>query len=346
MSSNSTAGTNESVVLKFAAGGLSCALCSALLNPADLVKVRMVTTNELATTATLQHGHRPTLSFSSAIREIVRSEGVLTLWTRGLAASCLREIIYSSIRMGAYDPIKHMLANIPFFATSRASSSSSSSSSSPKSNTTTTPSLLNSNSSTTNNANSNHATLGGKIAAGLLSGAIGSAVANPTDIVKIRMQAERPNAPLPYSGSTFGGFLYVYRHEGGFRGLYRGLGPTVVRAAILTSAQLASYDHIKHAILDHGWMQEGFQLHLSCAVLAALITTTATNPADVVKTRYMNRTVAYSSALDCLLKTVRFDGSRALFRGWLPNFARLGPHSMISLPLLEVFRRLFGLSAV
>jgi solute carrier family 25 protein 14/30 len=121
----------------------------------------------------------------------------------------------------------------------------------------------------------------------------------------------------------------------------------MIRAAILTSAQLSSYDHSKHLALRNGWAEEGPVLHVSCALISALITTTVTNPADVIKTRYMNRQHdSYSSPLDCLVKTVKFDGVRSLWRGWLPNFARLGPHFLISLPLLEATRKLFGLKAM
>lgn len=70
--------------------------------------------------------------------------------------------------------------------------------------------------------------------------------------------------------STLDAFVHIYRHEGGVLGLYRvrfgtrlyvaacanavpciqGVGPTVVRAAVLTSFQLATYETAKRAIID------------------------------------------------------------------------------------------------
>lgn len=49
-----------------------------------------------------------------------------------------------------------------------------------------------------------------------LAGAISSAIANPTDVVKVRMQVTGINSNL----SLFGCFQDVYHHEG-IRGLWR-----------------------------------------------------------------------------------------------------------------------------
>ena len=37
------------------------------------------------------------------------------------------------------------------------------------------------------------------------------------------------------------------------------------------------------------------------------------------------------------------EGARALFRGWLPTYFRLGPHAILTFPLLEQMRRALGL---
>ncbi len=72
-----------------------------------------------------------------------------------------------------------------------------------------------------------------------VSGAFGSAMATPTDLVKVRQQAEGPLSPgqdQRYS-STFRAFRHIWITEG-MRGLYVGMGPTVQRAAILTATQV------------------------------------------------------------------------------------------------------------
>ena len=41
-----------------------------------------------------------------------------------------------------------------------------------------------------------------------------------------------------------------------------GVGATSVRAALLTSGQLASYDHSKHLFKTHDILPEGVALHI------------------------------------------------------------------------------------
>jgi hypothetical protein len=70
-------------------------------------------------------------------------------------------------------------------------------------------------------------------------GTIGSAIATPTDLVKVRMQAQGKlfDGEIPRYRSTFSAFGDIVRSQG-LRGLYIGVGPTVKRAAILTATQV------------------------------------------------------------------------------------------------------------
>ncbi|KAG7204143.1 hypothetical protein KM043_001988 [Ampulex compressa] len=73
-----------------------------------------------------------------------------------------------------------------------------------------------------------------------LAGAVSSAIANPTDVVKVRMQVTGSEANV----SLFGCFQDVYQHEG-IRGLWRGVGPTAQRAAVIAAVELPIYDYSK-----------------------------------------------------------------------------------------------------
>ena len=67
-----------------------------------------------------------------------------------------------------------------------------------------------------------HVAPAAKYAAGMFSGGIGSAMFNPTDLVKVNFQATLPSTQhlLPYK-TTLGAFLYIYR-SGGISALYKG----------------------------------------------------------------------------------------------------------------------------
>lgn len=138
------------------------------------------------------------------------------------------------------------------------------------------------NSNSNSSSNSNSTTLASpfvKFLSGLLSGGIGSALANPTDLVKVNFQAHIPGVspPLPFY-STFEAFKYFYTHHG-ISGLYKGWMVTSTRSALLTSAQMGSYDTIKNNILKKEFnLSDGYQLHFIASMLSGLITTTVANP--------------------------------------------------------------------
>jgi len=115
---------------------------------------------------------------------------------------------------------------------------------------------------------------------------------------------------------------------------------------VLTGAQLSSYDHSKRFLMTHDYFHDGVHTHLLASVISGLVATTAANPIDLLKTRMMCDRSRYSGPLDCFIKTVRMEGPQALLKGWVPNYLRLGPHFIISLPLLEAMRKFFGADSV
>ena len=151
---------------------------------------------------------------------ILREEGLVG-WSRGLTPSMLREISYSSVRMGAYEPIRLTISRKVD------------------------PTGL---IGTSDGERSTHPAV--KFFSALISGGVGAALANPLDLIKVRFQAQLPEESVPYT-TTRQAFMNIYE-VGGFGGLYKGWMITSSRAALLTSAQLGSYDSIKNNILiDH-----------------------------------------------------------------------------------------------
>ena len=147
------------------------------------------------------------------------------------------------------------------------------------------------------------------------AGGIGSALCNPFDLMKTRFQSVLPGQPLPYKGTLHGRCvscgskllslfstpfspliqthtrinegLYMVATKDGLGGLYKGWTVTSARSAVLTSAQLGSYDTIKNDVLKKRvGMEEGLELHLASSMLAGVLTATAANPFDTVKSRF------------------------------------------------------------
>lgn len=94
-------------------------------------------------------------------------------------------------------------------------------------------------------------TLGGErvsvnILCAMAAGAISSAIANPTDVLKVRMQI---NGDKTASRNMVRAFRDIYRNEGS-RGLWRGVGPTSQRAVVIAAVELPIYDFCKEYLLD------------------------------------------------------------------------------------------------
>lgn len=77
-----------------------------------------------------------------------------------------------------------------------------------------------------------------------------------------------------------------------------------------------------------------------------------TSPIDLIKSRYMNQQfvdgkgVLYRSTLDCLLKTVRSEGVTAIYKGFMMNWLRIGPHTITTFLIFERLRKLAGMNPV
>lgn len=89
-----------------------------------------------------------------------------------------------------------------------------------------------------------------QLSAGAFSGAAASAVANPTDVVKVRLQADGRRVlmgePRKYTKGFLGTLATVYHKEGGLAALYAGLGPNVSRATVVNGVGIAAYDRSKN----------------------------------------------------------------------------------------------------
>lgn len=120
-----------------------------------------------------------------------------------------------------------------------------------------------------------------------------------------------------------------------------------------------------------GKFTEGIFLHFCASMISGLVTTAASMPVDIAKTRYysniklsfflysnnrnylinfriQNMKISadgkpeYKGAIDVLTKVVRHEGVLALWKGFTPYYCRLGPHTVITFILLEQMNTLYN----
>jgi hypothetical protein len=121
-----------------------------------------------------------------------------------------------------------------------------------------------------------------------------SFLANPTDVIKTRMQRPHPSGIKPYR-HTLDAFFAVYREgasstpgqalKGGLAALWRGVDATTYRGLVLSTSQICAYDQIKQSAKARGIMKEGLGLHIVASSLAGFICSVTSNPIGLCASR-------------------------------------------------------------
>uniref|UniRef100_A0A3Q4IBB1 Solute carrier family 25 member 11 n=1 Tax=Neolamprologus brichardi TaxID=32507 RepID=A0A3Q4IBB1_NEOBR len=128
--------------------------------------------------------------------------------------------------------------------------------------------------------------------------------------------------------------------------LLQGCIPTMARAVVVNAAQLASYSQSKQALLDSGYFGDDILCHFCASMISGLVTTAASMPVDIVKTRIQNMKMIdgkpeYKNGLEVLVRVVGKEGFFSLWKGFTPYYARLGPHTVLTFIFLEQMNRLY-----
>jgi hypothetical protein len=76
---------------------------------------------------------------------------------------------------------------------------------------------------------------------------------------------------------------------------------------------------------------------------------TATAPFDIARTRIMNQPhdkKLYSGLIDFMVKTVKNEGFRGLYKGFTPQWMRFGPFTTVQLMVWEMLRNFYGMKGI
>jgi len=281
----------------------------------DVIKVR----NQQYTSSTKY------ATFRSTAKTILKEESI-TGFFKGAIASILRECTYSALRMGLYEPVKCKYSELL---------------------------IIHRDGDTDIDDGAAFTSPLIKILSSFTSGAISSAIFNPIDVIKVRLQSSssggglknKPATP-PYT-SISNAFYTIYTQKG-IQGLYIGTSATVTRAAFLTCAELGSYDIMKNNILVpiFGYDKEANQTHFMASFIASLFATTIANPADVIKTRVMNDSHHIIGGPISHCKHIwKTNGYKGFMKGWTASYLRIGPHTVLSFVMIEKIRQLIGIGS-
>ncbi|XP_058110664.1 mitochondrial uncoupling protein 1-like [Magnolia sinica] len=236
------------------------------------------------------------------VATIAREEGLSALW-KGIVPGLHRQCLFGGLRIGLYEPVKSFYVGSDFVG---------------------------------------DVPLTKKILAALTTGALAITIANPTDLVKVRLQYSegklQDGVPRRYS-EALNAYSTIIKQEG-FKALWTGLGPNIARNAIINAAELASYDQVKQTILKIPGFSDNVFTHLLASLGACFVAVCIGSPVDVMKSRKMGDST-YKNTLDCFIKTLKNDGPFAFYKGFIPNFGRLGSWDLIMFLTLEQAKKFF-----
>lgn len=245
-------------------------------------------------------------SSASVLMKVIKNEGFFTLYN-GLSAGLLRQATYTTTRLGVYTYLFERFSNPD---------------GSP-------PGFFM------------------KAALGMSAGATGAFVGTPAEVALIRMTSDGnlPKEQRRNYKSVFDALFRIVKEEGLFA-LWRGAIPTIGRAMVVNAAQLASYSQAKQFILSTKYIEDGIFCHFIASMFSGLVTTAASMPVDIAKTRIQNMKMVdgkpeYKGASDVIIKVVKNEGIFALWKGFTPYYFRLGPHTVLTFIFLEQMNKAY-----
>jgi len=243
----------------------------------------------------------PKLGVVSMTGSILRTEGPLAFYA-GFPAAMLRQSSYGGLCFAAYPYIRDSLNTA---------------------------------------AEAKDAPLWTRLVAGATAGGVASAMANPTDVVKVRLQADgrlKLAGGQPRYDGTLHAFRSIWAAEGGLVAFYKGCLPNVQRAIVVNGVGIAAYDHSKQTAQRLLGDDDSLASRFVAALVGGVTTSLVGCPFDVLKTRMMNQhrtKPLYTNVLDCAMSVARVEGVTALWKGLLPVYARQAPFNMLNYLILE-----------
>jgi len=178
-----------------------------------------------------------------------------------------------------------------------------------------------------------------KILASITTASSAVLMFQPTEVVKIRMQAAGANQI--YSGA-FAAYSTIAKTEG-MKGLWRGYTTNIFRLSVVNCTEIVVYDIIKSYVLYKQLMYDNVPLHLLSAIGAGFVSCIVTSPIDVVKTRFVNsKAGSYRSPIHCAYYLFKENGPTAFYKGCVPSFMRFSSWAVVFFLSYEQIKRLSG----
>ncbi|XP_055856636.1 solute carrier family 25 member 35-like [Episyrphus balteatus] len=290
--------------------GGTAAMCAGFFsNPFDVIKTRQQLQGELQST---KGAPQPYRGVYQSIRSIIKAEGVWGL-QKGLGSALTFQFVMNSSRLGLYQTVEDW------------------------------------NWTKLDKDKSHHSTVLCVFWGGV-SGVLGSALGCPFYMIKTQLQAQSVGKYAVgyqhHHQNTLNALVNIVQKQG-YLGLWRGFSGIVPRTAVASSAQLGTFSACKDIFVQYEIFQKSFLLTaIGSSMVSGFFAVVCMTPFDVVATRMFNQGVdkngkglLYTNIVDCFIKTFRYEGMKGLYKGFVPNYWRTAPHTILNLTFWEQFKR-------
>eukprot|EP00045_Choanoeca_perplexa_P004035 m.35036 g.35036 ORF g.35036 m.35036 type:complete len:307 (-) comp12363_c0_seq1:191-1111(-) len=181
--------------------------------------------------------------------------------------------------------------------------------------------------------------------AGAAGGLVNSVVCAPLDVAKVRQQVEGSIHPGRTRNVGLIQVLKQISREEGWRGLFRGIQPSLVTLPLFWACYFPIYDKLKAQLGVVDREHAPAWKHCVAAMGAAAVCDIVTNPLWVVRTRIISAVYHETERFELqkmsvrqhLLHIVRQEGFLALYKGLAASLIGLS-HVALQFPLYELFK--------
>lgn len=283
--------------MNFAIGGLSGIIATTVIQPIDMIKVQIQVKAE--------QGIKDLGPFKIA-SQLYKERGIGVFY-KGLDSAWLRQVFYTSTRLGVFYNLKDFLIK----------------------------------------TKKRNPTVVENSCLSLFSGAVGALVGNPTDLALVRMQSDSAlpaNERRNYK-NVFDALFRTAKEEGIFA-LWRGSFPTVARAMAMNFSLLVPFEEAKRQLKpyikdDKKRTYCASFLSGICATVLSLPFDNIKTKLQKMKKK-PDGTYPYKGFFDCFGKTIKQEGIGRLWVGVNTYLIRVAPHAVISLIINEMLRNLIA----
>ncbi|XP_014254216.1 solute carrier family 25 member 35-like isoform X2 [Cimex lectularius] len=169
---------------------------------------------------------------------------------------------------------------------------------------------------------------------------------------KIRLQSQaNKSIAVGYqheAKNTFGILNSVYR-EGGITGLWRGVIGSVPRICVGSASQLTAFYVSKEFLANNKYfvIHSGLLNTFVSSMIGGIFVAITMGPLDVISTRLYNQGITkdgkgilYNGYFDCVTKIWKTEGFKGFYKGIVPCYMRIGPHTVLCFVFWDELKKL------